>query len=213
MPPLIEPGAGGPIPKKKPVIPAPVVPPVVQPPAQDPNAFFQTLIGMLGTTGGGGMYGASPTAQALQAPQFPMVAPDLSPEEVAYFDSLETRLNDQYGGAAANNLFQQGNLGIQHGITERDLNARFDQMREQLPGQYQKRGIMNSGIYGQGLSNYATQRTNATTDLAGQYQRGLTGLQNQYAQLGTTHTTNLGTTRAQRNARKNAVASTIRGIR
>lgn len=142
----------------------------------------------------------------------PMAAPDLSPEEIAYFDTLGTRLNSTYEDQMAQNLFQQGNLNLDQNITMRDLEARFDRQREQLPGGYQRRGLMNSGIYQQGLSDYATQRTNATTDQNLRYQRGLSGLQNQAASYTKQHSLGTAENAAMRQARRAGKAAALRAV-
>ena len=51
------------------------------------------------------------------------------------------------------------------------LNRQYDQMRERLPGGYAKRGLLNSGLYHQGLTDYGTQRGQATSDMTQKYQQ------------------------------------------
>jgi hypothetical protein len=175
-------------------------------PAVDPNlAILQQLIGMMpvqapAVPAAPIMYGAAP-------------APDLTPEEVAYFDTLQTRMNEDYAQGAATNAYQQGILQSEHGAQVGDYNRRFDRMREQLPGQYQRRGLMNSGIYQQGLTDYATDRTFGMADLERRYQAQMGGLQMAGSQLYGKHQTGLATNETQKNARRQTVASTLRMIR
>lgn len=188
---------------------APVVP-VAAPPPVDPNLqYLQMLQQMLGGT----QVAAPALPQIPQVPEMPIVAPDLGPEDIAYFDSLMSRANQVYGQESANNLYQQGILESEKGITERDLTTRFDQMRERLPGQYQNRNIMNSGVYQAGLGDYATQRTNTFSDLNRRFQNQMGGLQNAYQQLGQTHGTTLSDIESRKTARRNTIASTIRAVR
>lgn len=196
-------------PAQQPVAP-PVVPPTVVPPVVDPNLqYLQMLQQMLGAT----QVAAPPLPQIPQVPEMPIVAPDLGPEDIAYFDSLMSRANQVYGQESANNLYQQGMIESEKGITERDLATRFDQMREKLPGQYQNRNLMNSGIYSAGLGDYATQRTNTFADLNRRFQNQMGGLQNAYQQLGQTHGATMSDIEARKTARRNTIASTLRAVR
>jgi hypothetical protein len=192
-----------------PVVPAAV--PVVQPQAAvDPNLqYIQTLIDMLG----GSQYQAPAPPPIPKVPEMPLVAPDLGPEDIAYFDSLMSRANQVYNQESDNNLYQQGIVQSEHGITQRDLQDRLKKTREQLPGQYQRRGLMNSGVYQQGLTDYATVATNATSDLERRFQNQMGGLQNAYKQLGETHGMTTSDIEARRTARRNTIASTLRAVR
>lgn len=196
-------------PAPPPVAP-PVVAPAVVPPVVDPNLqYLQMLQQMLGGT----QVAAPALPQIPQVPEMPIVAPDLGPEDIAYFDSLMSRANQTYGQETANNLYQQGMVESEKGITERDLTTRFDQMRERLPGQYQNRNLMNSGVYSAGLGDYATQRTNSFADLNRRFQNQMGGLQNAYQQLGQIHGTTMSDIEARKTARRNTIASTIRAVR
>jgi len=172
-------------------------------PAYDPRRIYQQLI--------------QPTAAAPMpaAPAFsPMsyVVPDLGPEEIAYFDSLQSRLNNQYGQGAAQNLFQQSMLQSEQGVREQDLGRRFDQMREKLPAGFQQRGLMNSGVYQQGLTDYGTERTNAFADLQRGFQNQMGGLQQAYAQMGSTYSTGMSDVESQRTARRRGKAAALRSV-
>lgn len=197
--------------------PAPYVPPGVPvnqntmvPPVVDPNLqYLEMLSQMLG-----GTQVAAPALPAIpKVPEMPLVPPDLGPEDIAYFDSLMSRANQVHGQESANNLYQQGILESEKGIQERDLNTRFDQMRERLPGQYQNRNLMNSGVYSAGLGDYATQRTNTFSDLNRRFQSQMGGLQNAYQQLSQTHGSTISDIEARRTARRNTIASTLRAVR
>lgn len=196
-------------PAPRPAVPAAVATTPV-PAVVDPNMqYLEMLAQMLG-----GTQVAAPALPAIpKVPEMPLVAPDLGPEDIAYFDSLQSRANQIYGHETANNLYQQGILESEKGIRERDLNTQFDQMRERLPGQYQNRNLMNSGVYSAGLSDYATQRTNTFADLNRRFQNQMGGLQNAYQQLGQVHGTTMSDIDARRTARRNTIASTIRAVR
>lgn len=186
----------------------PAAPPVT-PVQQKPVDPFLQYMQMLQST-----QMQAPAIPAIPTPPpMPLVPPDLGPEDIAYFDSLMSRANQVYDQEAGNNLYQQGILQSEKGITEQDLGRRFDQMRERLPGQYQNRGLMNSGVYQQGLSDYATERTNQFADLNRRFQGQMGGLQRAYQQLGATHGMTTADINSKRIARKNAIASTIRAVR
>lgn len=176
----------------------------------DPNLqYLQMLSQMLG-----GTQQAAPAMPAIpQVPQMPLVQPDLGPEDIAYYDSMMSRLNQTYGQESENNLYQQGMLKSEQGVRAQDLGHKFDMMREQLPGGYQRRGLMNSGVYQAGLGEYGLQRTNATTDMERGFNNQMGGLQRAYQQMGATYSAGLSDIEARKTARRNAIASTIRTVR
>ena len=177
------------------------------PPVVDPMALYNQMLAQ-------GLVPPTPVPQAVQAPAVPQtfIQPDLGPEDIAWFDSLATRLNDTYGRGVSANQYQQTQLASEQGIREQDLGRRFDQIRERLPGGFQKRGLLNSGIYQAGLGEYATDRTNATSDLQRQFQNQMFGLQNRLGEMETAYHTGMGDLNFQKTARRHAKASTLRTV-
>lgn len=162
--------------------------------------------------------------QQFQAPapipqvQTPYVAPaytnpELDPTELAYYDSLASRLNSTYDQAAANNQLQQTQLSTENDVRLEDLTRRFEQMRDKLPGGFAKRGVLNSGIYNNALTEYGTDRSNAFSDMSRQFNNQMAGLQQQAAQLGQTKQTGLADVELQRAAKRNAKAAILRAVR
>ena len=139
--------------------------------------------------------------------------PELDPTEVAYYDSLASRLNSTFDQSMAANQLQQTQLSTENDIRMEDLTRRFEQVRDKLPGGFAKRGILNSGIYNNALTEYGTDRSNAFSDMSRQFNNQMAGLQQQAAQLGQTKQTGLGDVEVQRAARRNAKAAILRAVR
>lgn len=149
-----------------------------------------------------------------QAPQFQPVTvmPDYGPQDAAMFDALQSRLNNQYAEGMNDLDYQQGVFQQNAGMQREDLNRRFTQMRDKLPGQYQGRGLLNSGIYQQGLQDYGQQASYGLTDFENRVQQQLGGFNRQRQKLGSAFSTGTAETEAQRAARRSQVAATVRAI-
>jgi len=65
----------------------------------------------------------------------------------------------------AQNLYQQQLQGMQYGENLQNLNRSFDQRRMQVPGDHIRRGTFNSGLYRNGLQDYALERMQAMQNL------------------------------------------------
>lgn len=136
----------------------------------------------------------------------------IDPAEMAAWDGRRRRATNQYQVGQAQGQFNRS-LGKQNqGIETRNLTQQYGQMRENLPGSYARRGMLNSGIYGRGLQQYGTQRTTAFGDLASKYQQ-------QFGQLDLTDQANtvnyndqLGDINDQERVRRAQLASALRGI-
>ena len=134
----------------------------------------------------------------------------LSPEDINYFDTARRRLGLNYQQGSAQNAYQQGVLGQQQASGLDALNNRYNQLRNQLPGGYAQRGLLNSGIYQQGLQQYAQNRQTDLNNVQQQYQQQLGGLQLGQQQLDQQNTGGLGDIEAQQAARRQAIAAALR---
>ncbi len=136
----------------------------------------------------------------------------LDPAEQQGFDSQRSKINLDFGHANAMNAFQRGNVLANRASDFGNLKRQFFNMRNSLPGQYVGRGLMNSGIYKQGLQDFNQNRVQQFGDLARKYQQMVgqldlqrqQGLESQYAGLADIN--------AQEAARRAQLASQIRGV-
>lgn len=78
-------------------------------------------------------------------------------------------IKNQYGLNTANYSWQRGNIRQQQNLDTAGLTQQFGQMRQALPGQYANRGLLNSGIYSQGLYDFNQNKANQFAKLANQY--------------------------------------------
>ena len=86
-------------------------------------------------------------------------------------------INQQAGIGSADNAWQTKSIGAQHRTAYLGLKQQYATQRANLPGQYAGRGLLDSGIYKQGLIDFNKQRTNSFQGLAQQYAQQQHGLQ------------------------------------
>lgn len=136
----------------------------------------------------------------------------IDPAEQAGWDNRRRRATNQYQIGQAQSTFNRGQLTANRGIETGNLAKQYDRMRTRLPGSYAKRGMLNSGIYGQGLQDYGSDRVGAFGQLAQRYasQFGQLDLSDQAAT--TTYNDNIGDIYDQERIRRSQVAAAIRGI-
>lgn len=94
--------------------------------------------------------------------------------EAAYQDQLRAFTSDRDAQLAANDYARS--LAQQRGTRQLgDLAQSWNTAREKLPGSYIQRGAFGSGsgIYQQGLQNYATDRLKSQTDATDAYNEAL----------------------------------------
>lgn len=139
-----------------------------------------------------------------------MATPGLSPEDINYFNTTRRRLNLNYQQGSAQNAFQRGNLQQNQTADLDSLTNRYNRMREQLPGGFAQRGLLNSGIYHQGLQNYAQDRQTAFDALNRQYGQALGGLTLAQQQLDQQNNGGLQDIESQEQARRQAIAAALR---
>jgi len=67
--------------------------------------------------------------------------------------------------------FDRQNAQIAQRFDRRNLAMQYKQMRDKIPGSFVGRGLLNSGLYGQALQDYGTQKTQAYGALGRKYQQ------------------------------------------
>lgn len=135
----------------------------------------------------------------------------LNPQEQDYFAANKRRINDTYFLNQQQNQYQQGVAGNNYAINQGNLIDQFAQLRNQIPGNFIHRGLINSGLYGQGLGQFAKNRASALGNLASQYQQQLGGFNLANSQLGYSQSNGLQDLESQRRARLATLASTLGG--
>lgn len=122
-----------------------------------------------------------PTAQGAYDRWIAEMVPQVGAVDLATYQNQRDLANLQYKQGMANVDFQQGNAVQNYGMSRDNLVRQFDQMREKLPYSYNSRGLMNSGIYKQGLTDFGESRVRGLNqfDTAHQQTMGGFGLQKQ----------------------------------
>ena len=100
----------------------------------------------------------------------------MSPEELLQYEQRKQALMQQFALGRTQNEFGRGLLQQQHGQTERDLNLRFDALRERLGSNLARRGVLSSGIAAEGQADLGSQAQREFGD-------ALTALQGQLGQF------------------------------
>lgn len=137
----------------------------------------------------------------------------LDPAQTHYLRSAAQRIKDNYKLALGQNAYQQRTLRNQRSRGETDLRRQFAEARLQLPGDYAGAGLLNSGIYQQGLSRFQGERQSAFANLRGQFDDQMQGLRIARRQLGAVKRQGLTDLRQEEAARRAALAASIRGVR
>lgn len=137
----------------------------------------------------------------------------LDPAQTHYLRSAAQRIKDNYRLALAQNQYQRRTLRSQYGRGQADLRRQFADARLQLPGDYAGAGLLNSGIYQQGLSRFGAERQAAFRNLRGQFTDQRSGLNLARRQLGAVKRQGLADLRQEEAARRAALAASIRGVR
>lgn len=136
----------------------------------------------------------------------------LGPTDLLAYANNRRTATSQYGQGQAQLQYQRA-LGQQnYGNSQYDLGRQYDQQREQLPGGFAHRGLLNSGIYGAALQNYGTNRVNAFNRLG----QGYASQQGQYDAQGRNLEQNyqdaLANIASQEQAQRDSIAAQLKGL-
>lgn len=136
----------------------------------------------------------------------------IDPAEQLAWDNQRRAARNTYQGSLVNLDFQRGAAQQNQGLDFNKLTTQFDQMRNNLPGGFAKRGLLNSGIYGDKLQQYGTARSSAFSDLASKYQQMLGGLGQQQNAAGINYSNTLGGVDDQEAIRRSQIAAALKGL-
>lgn len=138
--------------------------------------------------------------------------PQVSAVDLANIENARNMATLQRSQGLANVDFQQGNAQQNYGISRDNLVRQFDQMRQSLPYQYNSRGLMNSGVYQQGLQNYADSRLRGLNQFDTQHQQNMAGFGLQKQQVEGSFKTAMDNAARAEAARRQATAAQIKAI-
>lgn len=114
------------------------------------------------------------------------LVPQIGATELAQIQAQRDQLRNNYAQQLAQLNYQQSVSDQNYGASKTNLMRQFDQMREKLPYGYNARGLMNSGVYSQGLQDYGDQRVRSLGDfeMRRQQQQGDFGLRRNQMESG-----------------------------
>jgi hypothetical protein len=100
------------------------------------------------------------------------------------YEGRKEQARTAYQNTIAQNAYQRSMLAAREGMDNQRLTETWHNQRQQLPGAYGRRGLLNSGIYKQGLGDFAKARQTAFDEQRFSYetQRGQLGVNDQAAQ-------------------------------
>jgi hypothetical protein len=136
----------------------------------------------------------------------------IDPVEQESWDNRRRRATDSYGVQKAQFSFNRANTQQNQGLDTNKLARKFDQMREQLPSSYASRGLLNSGLYKRGLTNYGIERQAAFGDLTAKYQQMLGQLSLDEYGGGVGYSNTIGDINDAERVRRAQIAAALQGI-
>ena len=136
----------------------------------------------------------------------------LDPYTIQQLSARKRTATTTYGLAQAALAGQQSQLGLVQNQNLNTLTMQYDQARRRLPGQFQRRGLGNSGIYAQALNQYGAQRVNAFGAQNLSYQGQLNDVVNQQRSNEMTYQDSIANVEEERQARLALAASQLKGL-
>lgn len=89
----------------------------------------------------------------------------LLPTELQYWNAAKQRVNRAYDMGTGQNKHDRGLAQYQYDWDRQDMLKRLADQRNAIPGQFNRRGMMNSGLYQRGLADYTRDSTRSTQRL------------------------------------------------
>jgi hypothetical protein len=134
----------------------------------------------------------------------------LSPQDVSLYNAKRSRIQSQFGIGRAQNQYDRGQLDLNYGLQRKSLGMEWDRQRTQLPGQFARSGMLNSGVYQRALQDYAQGRGLAFEAAGRTYQQQLGQLGQRSTALSQTRTSDLNVLAAEEQARRSSLAASLR---
>lgn len=141
------------------------------------------------------------------------MVPTIGAMDLAQFQGRRNELKDQYQQGLARLDFQQGNADQDYATARSNLVRQFDQMREKLPYGFNRRGLMNSGVYAQGLQDYGDQRVRQFGEFEQKRQQQQAGFGLQRRQAADSFRAGMSQVDELEKARRAQLAAQIKAVR
>ena len=134
----------------------------------------------------------------------------LSPSEILLYQLRTDNANNAYARGLAYNNYQQSMLDNSHNAALNDMRRQWSQNFLRTQGGFAHRNLGESGIYHQGLQNWAMNRQSAFGNLNRGYQGSSNGLGYQRQSLADTRDASINQTGLDRQARQDEYAAALR---
>lgn len=132
-------------------------------------------------------------------------------EQVA-FDRQRDAIDFSFQTGLARNTSARGQLDLDQGSALRRLATDFRRSRQQLPGSFVARGLLNSGFYKQALGDFGVAQADAISALENDFGRRRTDLFGQLSALDANRLIQLADVELNQATRRSAIASVLRGV-
>jgi len=101
-----------------------------------------------------------------------MAVPQLNPQQINQYNQQRSNAGQQLLANQAQTLYQRELSALAYKNNVGKFNIDWGRRREELPTSFIQRGTLRSGLYRQGLQDYAQDRLAGANDLAIQNQLG-----------------------------------------
>ena len=136
----------------------------------------------------------------------------LDPFTLVQYGNQAQQLRRQYGQGLARNDYSKAQLGIRHQMAQDDLGQQFFDYRQQLPGGFAGRGLLNSGLYKHALEQYSSRKLQGQNKLQFEYSSQLGDLGLNRLGLEETYSGGLSDLEAEKQARRAQLAAQLREL-
>jgi hypothetical protein len=136
----------------------------------------------------------------------------ITPQQTLQYNQQRDSAKNQLLTNQAQNLYQRQLQDLAHKNQVRGFETTQNRAREALPTDYINRGIFRSGIYRQGLQDYAADRLQGFNNLSTQHQLNLGNLSLQGRGYEDDYTRALSGSYGNEYAARADIASALRGI-
>jgi hypothetical protein len=143
----------------------------------------------------------------------PAPAAELDPDSLQFFRSGRRKVDEAYDLGTAQNNYQRQITNSQYQRNLGDLTRQYDKLRTAIPFKYAARGLSNSGLYKEGLTNYGNDRVRAFGNLRGAFDDQNAGFDLADQQLAKVRASAQSDLNEQEQTRMATVAASLRGAR
>lgn len=137
----------------------------------------------------------------------------ISPGEIVNYNSRQNSASENLLNSKATNQYQRALQDIQYGNSVGDYERQANRARMSLPTQWIKRGMFNSGLYKNALSQYAVDRAAGLRNMQNAYQIQQAGYTFNDRQAEDSYASQMAQIEAERYARQAELAAMLREVR